>query len=199
MAADRTDRPAAGTGAADPAVEVRRSSRRRRTVSAYREGDRTVVLIPAQMSAKEEERWVRAMLDRLERRERRSALDEPELARRAFILSNQYLGGRARPVSVRWVGNQAARWGSCTPVDGTIRISDRVRGLPEYVLDYVLLHELAHLLVPNHGAKFWALLEAYPRTERARGYLEGYARSDGSTDQDQADESTNPDETEVED
>jgi predicted metal-dependent hydrolase len=139
------------------------------------------------------------MLDRLERRERRSALDEPELARRAFILSNQYLGGRAKPVSVRWVGNQAARWGSCTPVDGTIRISDRVRGLPEYVLDYVLLHELAHLLVPNHGAKFWALLEAYPRTERARGYLEGYARSDGSTDQDQADESTNADETEVED
>jgi hypothetical protein len=58
---------------------------------------------------------------------------------------------------------------------------------------------LAHLLVPNHGAKFWALLEAYPRTERARGYLEGYARSDGSTDQDQADESTNADETEVED
>ena len=184
MAADRTDRPAAGSGAADPAVEVRRSPRRRRTVSAYREGDRTVVLIPAQMSAGEEERWVRAMLDRLERRERRSALNEPELARRALALSAQYLGGRARPVSVRWVSNQAARWGSCTPVDGTIRISDRVRGLPEYVLDYVLLHELAHLLVPNHGAKFWALLDTYPRTERARGYLEGYARSDGSPDHD---------------
>lgn len=177
MAADRTDRPAAGTGQADPAVEVRRSSRRRRTVSAYREGDRTVVLIPAQMSAKEEERWVRAMVERLERRERRSAPDEPELSRRAAALSAQYLGGRAHPVSVRWVSNQAARWGSCTPVDGTIRISDRVRGLPEYVVDYVLLHELAHLLVPNHGPAFWDLLAAYPRTERARGYLEGYARS----------------------
>ena len=179
MAADRSDRPAAGTGAADPAVEVRRSPRRRRTVSAYREGDRTVVLIPAQMSAREEERWVRAMLDRLERRERRTALNEPELARRALTLSAQYLGGRARPMSVRWVANQAARWGSCTPVDGSIRISDRVRGMPEYVVDYVLLHELAHLLVPNHGPDFWALLEAYPRTERARGYLEGYSRSDG--------------------
>jgi hypothetical protein len=180
MAADRSDRPAAGTGAADPAVEVRRSPRRRRTVSAYREGDRTVVLIPAQMSAREEERWVRAMLERLERRERRTALNEPELTRRALALSAQYLGGRARPVSVRWVANQAARWGSCTPVDGTIRISDRVRGLPEYVVDYVLLHELAHLLAPNHGPDFWALLEAYPRTERARGFLEGYARSDGA-------------------
>jgi hypothetical protein len=178
MGADRSERPTTGSGAADPAVEVRRSSRRRRTVSAYREGDRTVVLIPAQMSAGEEERWVRAMLDRLDRRERRSAVDEPELARRAFALSAQYLGGRARPVSVRWVGNQAARWGSCTPADGTIRISDRVRSLPEYVLDYVLLHELAHLLVPNHGPKFWALLETYPRTERARGYLEGYTRSE---------------------
>jgi len=183
MAAERSDRPAAGTGAADPAVEVRRSPRRRRTVSAYREGDRTVVLIPAQMSAREEERWVRAMLDRLERRERRTALNEPELARRALALSAQYLGGRARPMSVRWVANQAARWGSCTPVDGTIRISDRVRGLPEYVVDYVLLHELAHLLVPNHGPEFWALLDAYPRTERARGYLEGYSRSEGAGDQ----------------
>lgn len=180
MPADRSDRPAAGTGAADPAVEVRRSPRRRRTVSAYREGDRTVVLIPAQMSAREEERWVRAMLDRLERRERRTALNEPELARRALVLSAQYLDGRARPASVRWVGNQAARWGSCTPVDGSIRISDRVRGLPEYVVDYVLLHELAHLLVPNHGPEFWTLLDAYPRTERARGFLEGYARSDGA-------------------
>ncbi|MDX6342662.1 MAG: hypothetical protein QOH87_2800 [Trebonia sp.] len=182
MAADRVDRPAAGTGPADPAVEVRRSSRRRRTVSAYREGDRTVVLIPAQMSAGEEARWVRAMLERLERRERRSALDEPELSRRALALSNQYLGGKARPVSVRWVGNQGARWGSCTPIDGSIRISERVRGLPEYVVDYVLLHELAHLLVPNHGPDFWALLDAYPRTERARGYLEGYSRSDESAD-----------------
>ncbi len=187
MAADRTDRPAAGTGQTDPAVEVRRSPRRRRTVSAYREGDRTVVLIPAQMSAKEEERWVRAMVERLERRERRSALEEPELSRRAMALSAQYLGGRARPVSVRWVSNQAARWGSCTPVDGTIRISDRVRSLPDYVVDYVLLHELAHLLVPNHGPAFWDLLDAYPRTERARGYLEGYARSplgDGDGDGD---------------
>jgi len=156
-------------------------------VSAYREGDRTVVLIPAQMSAKEEERWVRAMVERLERRERRSALEEPELSRRAMALSAQYLGGRARPVSVRWVSNQAARWGSCTPVDGTIRISDRVRSLPDYVVDYVLLHELAHLLVPNHGPAFWDLLDAYPRTERARGYLEGYARSplgDGDGDGD---------------
>ena len=76
---------------------------------------------------------------------------------------------------MRWAGNQRLRWGSTTPADGTIRISTRVRGMPGWVLDYVLLHELAHLIEPGHGPAFWALLEAYPRTERARGYLEGVA------------------------
>ena len=76
---------------------------------------------------------------------------------------------------MRWANNQQERWGSCTPADGTIRISTRLRGLPAWVLDYVILHELAHLIVPKHGPRFWRLLEAYPRTERARGYLEGHA------------------------
>ncbi|MER5974711.1 M48 family metallopeptidase [Streptomyces sp. NPDC002055] len=166
----RTD-PASGTGP----VEVRRSARRRRTVSAYREGDRTVVLIPARMSEAEERRWVTTMLDKLAAQESKRMLSDGELADRADQLSNQYLDGRARPVSVRWVTNQNTRWGSCTPAEGSIRLSHRLKGMPGYVIDYVLLHELAHLLVPGHGARFWELLKAYPRTERARGYLEGVA------------------------
>lgn len=158
-----------GTGA----VEVRRSTRRRRTVSAYREGDRTIVLIPARMSEAEEQRWVRVMLDKLAAQESKRMLGDAELAARAEWLSEQYLGGRARPAGVRWVTNQNTRWGSCTPSEGSIRLSHRLQGMPEYVVDYVLVHELAHLLVPGHGQRFWRLLEAYPRTERARGYLEG--------------------------
>ncbi|MDT9680799.1 M48 family metallopeptidase [Streptomyces sp. TRM76323] len=156
-----------------PAVEVRRSSRRRRTVSAHREGDRVVVLIPARMSQAEERRWVDTMLDKLAAQESRRRPGDSELAERAERLSAQYLGGRARPASVRWVTNQNTRWGSCTPAEGSIRLSHRLQGMPEYVVDYVLLHELAHLLVPGHGPRFWRLLEPYPRTERARGYLEG--------------------------
>ncbi|MEW2317844.1 M48 metallopeptidase family protein [Streptomyces bauhiniae] len=158
-------------------VEVRRSDRRRRTVSAYREGDRTIVLIPARMSKAEERRWVTAMLDRLAAKEARRTVPggDTELAERAGRLSERYFEGRARPSSVRWVTNQNTRWGSCTPAEGTIRLSHRLRGMPEYVVDYVLCHELAHLLVPGHGPDFWRLLEAYPRTERARGYLEGVA------------------------
>jgi predicted metal-dependent hydrolase len=64
-------------------------------------------------------------------------------------------------------------------VDRAIRVSDRLRDAPDYVLDYVLLHELAHLLVPGHGPDFWALLAPYPRLERARGYLEGVAAAAG--------------------
>lgn len=167
-------RPAAGTGA----VEVRRSTRRRRTVSAYRQGDRTVVLIPARMSPDEEQRWITVMLDKLAAQENRRLLGDSDLVERARHLSDQYLQGRAQPASVRWVTNQNTRWGSCTPVEGSIRLSHRLQGMPEYVIDYVLLHELAHLLVPGHGRRFWQLLEAYPRTERARGFLEGVAAAD---------------------
>jgi predicted metal-dependent hydrolase len=161
-----------------PAVEVRRSARRRRTVSAYREGDRTVVMIPARMSTDEERRWVDVMLDKLAAQESKRMLGDAELAERAARLSEQFFDGRARPHTVRWVTNQNTRWGSCTPAEGSIRLSHRLRGMPEYVIDYVLLHELAHLLVPGHGARFWQLLDAYPRTERARGFLEGVVAAD---------------------
>jgi hypothetical protein len=136
------------------------------------------VLIPARMSAAEERRWVTVMLRKLAAQESRRTLGDAELGERAVKLSDQYLGGRARPASVRWVTNQNSRWGSCTPAEGSIRLSHRLQGMPEYVVDYVLLHELTHLLVPGHGAPFWALLEAYPRTERARGYLEGVAAAE---------------------
>lgn len=159
------------------AVEVRRSARRRRTVSAYREGDRTVVLIPARMSADEEQRWIGVMLDKLAAQESKRMLGDTDLAERAAQLSEQYLEGRAQPLSVRWVTNQNTRWGSCTPAERSIRLSHRLQGMPGYVVDYVLLHELAHLLVPGHGPDFWRLLEIYPRTERARGFLEGVAVS----------------------
>ncbi|GAA1886496.1 YgjP-like metallopeptidase domain-containing protein [Lapillicoccus jejuensis] len=172
---------------AHEAVEVRRSRRRRRTVSAYREGGRTVVLIPAGFSPAQERQWVDAMLVRLADGDRRRRPSDTQLAARAADLSTRYLGGLARPTSVRWVANQTTRWGSCTPADGTIRISDRVKGMPGYVLDYVLLHELAHLLHPGHDRAFWRLIEGYPRLERARGYLEGVSATAGLDLDDTAD------------
>jgi predicted metal-dependent hydrolase len=158
-------------------VEVRRSRRRTRTVSAYREQDAIVVLVPARLSVAEEQRWVTTMVERVTRAERRRRGSDEDLVRRSAALSRQYLDDLARPASVRWVNNQRSRWGSCTPADRTIRISGRVRGMPPYVVDYVVLHELAHLLVHGHGPEFWAWVNRYPLTERARGFLDGVSAS----------------------
>jgi predicted metal-dependent hydrolase len=166
------DRRKPGAAAARPAVRVERSARRRKTVSAYREGDTVVVLLPARMSRREEDHWVAAMLERLDARERRlrPAGDE-ELCRRARALARRYLDGTVEPRSVRWVANMRTRYGSCTPEDGTIRLSDRLAAYPVWVRDYVLVHELAHLAVPNHSPAFWRLVAGYPLAERARGFL----------------------------
>ncbi len=119
------------------------------------------------------------MVERVTRAELRRSPAEPELAARATVLSDRHLDGRARPSSVRWVTIQHSRWGSCTPSDGSIRLSVRLQGMPAYVVDYVLLHELAHLLVPGHGEPFWSLLGGYEQTERARGFLEGVSATAG--------------------
>ena len=137
------------------------------------------MLIPARFSADEERAWVDAMLLRLAAGDKRRRPSDEQLLARAVDLSRRYLGGLANPASIAWVANQNSRWGSCTPADGTIRISARVKGMPPWVLDYVILHELTHLLQPGHGREFWSLLESYPRTERARGYLEGVAATAG--------------------
>ena len=162
-------------------VEVRRSARRRRTVSAYRDGDRVVVMIPGRFTRAEEAEWVAKMVARLDtaRPAARRRGTDAGLMRRARELSEQYLGGRARPESVRWVPTMRTRWASCTPVERTIRLSQALREMPPWVQDYVLLHELAHLIEPGHGDRFWRLLATYPRTERARGYLDGVSAAAG--------------------
>lgn len=166
-------------------IEVRRSRRRQRTVSAYRDGDTVVVLLPARMTVADERHWVAEMLRRLERGEARrrspARSSDAELMARAHQLSARYLARQAQPSSVRWVPAMRTRWGSATPADGSIRISERLRGTPSWVLDYVLVHELAHLIEPGHTQAFWELVGRYPRTERAIGFLHGLSAAAGLT------------------
>lgn len=171
---------AAGSpGPADFPVVVKRSARRRRTVSARFDAGTLIISIPAWFDAGQEREWVEKMRARMVRRGTGPRSSDAALARRAAELSRAYLPGRTKPMSVRWVDNQRTRWGSATPAHGTIRISRAVAGMPSYVQDYVLLHELAHLIVPGHGPRFWRLLDDYPLLDRAQGYLEGYAAARG--------------------
>ncbi len=154
-------------------VEIRRSSRRTRTVRAYREGDKTIVLMPAHLSKTAEDEHVRSLVARLDRRERRVRPSDGELLTRAAELSRRWFDGQAVPSSVRWVTNMDKRWGSCSSTDRSIRLSHRLKGMPPYIVDYVLVHELAHLIEPNHSDRFWALVDGFPETAKAKGFLEG--------------------------
>ena len=152
-------------------TRIVRSRKRAKTVSAREVDGVFEVRAPAHMSDSELEPVVQKLMERWQRRRDKQALSDADLERRARELNRQYFNGKLRWQSVRWVDNQNTRFGSCTPGQGTIRISHRLATMPGFVLDYVLVHELAHLLEANHGAGFWRLVNQYPRTERARGYL----------------------------
>lgn len=147
-------------------IEVVRSTRRRKTVQARLCGDVLRVMIPATTSRAQEAAYVERMRARFERRETAAAID---LAARARELAERY--GLPVPAQARWVPNQHTRWGSCTPANGSIRISDRIAGFPPWVVDAVVVHELAHLAHPDHGPGWRSLVERYPLTERATGFL----------------------------
>ena len=148
-------------------VEIVRSNRRRKTVQAQVVEGRIRVLVPARLSRREIDEYVHELVARLDRRRR--PVDDIDLRARADTLSRRY--DLPRAASVRWVGNQRTRWGSCTVQTGDIRLSDRMVGWPRFVIDYVLVHELAHLVEANHSPAFHALVDRFPQAERAVGFL----------------------------
>ena len=147
-------------------IEVVRSERRRKTVSAKQVGGVLRVSIPATMSVAEEAHWVGEMSRRFTRLTTSAGID---LEARAAQLARRY--DLPVPRTIRFVENQRARWGSCTPANGSIRLSSRLAGFPSWVLDHVIVHELAHLLEPGHGPAFQALVARHPLGERATGFL----------------------------
>jgi predicted metal-dependent hydrolase len=159
------------------AVEVRRSARRKRTVTAFRENGRTVVVAPARMAQRDIDAYVRELVGRLDMREQRASSGAALYARAQRLVAEYFERDvlAEREIIIRWVTNQNGRWGSCTPRQGHIRLSHRLMDMPDYVIDCVLLHELAHLIVSNHGPRFRALIAGHPDMERADAYLAGYS------------------------
>lgn len=163
-------------------IDIRRSAQRRKTVAARLQGDTLIVYLPTGLSPQEEQRWVERMMEKATKAKRRSELNnDGELARRAQELNARYFDGRLTYESIKYVTNQNDRFGSCTPATGTIRISHRLAEMPSWVLDYVIVHELAHLLQPNHSDRFWRLVNRYKLAERARGFLMAKGMEDDET------------------
>jgi predicted metal-dependent hydrolase len=163
-----------------PPVEVRTSPRRRKTASGFWQDGRVVIVVPARLSKADRVELVEGLVERVLAQRPHVTTSDRDLEARAAVLADQYLGG-VRPKSIRWVGNQQRRWGSCTSRTGEIRISERLRLVPGWVLDAVLVHELAHLIEPTHSARFRRLATRYPRTDEADTFLAGYTLGQEST------------------
>ena len=157
-----------------PHIEVRVSKRRKKTAGAHWEGDRIVVVVPVHLRGAERDVMVKSLAGRLERHRPHLHASDAHLEQRAANLARSYLGGVA-PSSIRWSTTQTKRWGSCTLETREIRISERLRVAPEWVLDAVIVHELAHLHEPNHSPRFRELEGRYPRRHDADVFLDGYA------------------------
>jgi predicted metal-dependent hydrolase len=153
-------------------VEIIRSDRRKRTLQASVVDGTIRVRVPAGLPHEEERRLVSELVGKIRRKLEAGAVDLPS---RASNLARRYQ--LPEPTEIAWSDRQNLRWGSCTPDHGTIRISNRLATVPAFVLDYVLVHELAHLEVAGHGADFKALENRYELAERARGYLMALGRT----------------------
>jgi predicted metal-dependent hydrolase len=157
-----------------PDIEVRVSKRRKKTAGAHWEGDRIVVVVPTHLRGAERDLMVESLAARLARHRPHLHASDEQLHQRARALGRRYLDG-VEPASIRWSTTQTKRWGSCTLMTREIRISERLRVVPTWVLDSVIVHELAHLIEPNHSTRFRELEDRYPRHGEADTFLEGYS------------------------
>ena len=157
-----------------PEIEIRASSRRKKTGTAHWSGSRIVVQIPDRLKGRERSRFVDDLVERLLTQRPQNAAGDASLEDRARALAETYNGGVAAS-SVRWVKNQQARWASCSPATREIRVSSRLRQCPEWVIDAVLVHELAHLNEADHSPAFYEIANRHPRQDESALFLEGYA------------------------
>lgn len=167
-------------GITEGEIVVIRSNRRKKNVSAYRQGGRIVVSIPARMSKADERAMVPEMVAKIRAQEAVATMSEESLQIRAGQLLEEFAPEIVlRPASVNWRAMRE-RWGSCTSLDRSIRISDRLKGAPDYVLDYVLFHEAIHLEFFDHGEQFKQLLARFPLEAQAEAYLQGYEAAENA-------------------
>lgn len=147
-------------------IDVVRSKRRKRTIQGALRDGRIKVMVPDGLNPEEEARLVDNLAEKIIDK---ATSAEVDLDERAHALAGRYR--LPIPSSVEWSSRQMTRWGSCSPEERRIRVSNRLASMPPWVLDWVLVHELAHLVVPDHGPEFQTLVSQYELAERAKGYL----------------------------
>ncbi len=164
-------------------ITVEADSRLRKTARWLMRNNNITLRVPPAMTPAQVNQLIEDITPRIVRQRKRARRQtDPNLMERAEALNQQYFGGELAWHSIRWVKNMEHRLGSCTTggtTDGDIRISERIRNWPAYVVDYVVAHEICHRKYPHHGQEFWDYLARYPQVERALGFIEGVAFSEG--------------------
>ena len=153
-------------------ITIIRSKRRKKTIQTKYANGQLWIYLPAGMSTKDEQKWINRMVERNERWQQKQSLKKSDiwLQQHAQALNEKYFNGSLK-FSIMFVTNQNSRFGSCTSIDKTIRISEQVKAMPMWVQDYIIIHELTHLIHPDHSKAFWSKVNQYKYAERAKGYL----------------------------
>ncbi len=170
----------AATDPFPPGIEIRRG--RRRTVELSLENGRFVARVPLRARESAIEGTLQSLRARLVQRMRRETVfDASTLQECARNVARRHLADLVLPpYSVEFSRRQRKRWGSCSfdGRRGRIRISALLIGHPRWLIENLLLHELIHLKVFDHGPAFQRLMQRDPRNERALGYLEALEHGD---------------------
>ncbi len=170
-------------------VKVIRSPDRKKTIQAKMVGDTLVVHLPLGMHREEERKIIQKMKEKIEKKRLKKQINEDDyLIKRFDEFNSEYFHGKLKVNSIEFVTNQERNRGSCTPARGTIRISHKLLDMPKWVLDYVIMHEMTHLVHPNHSKEFWAKVSEYKYTERARGFLIAKGMEEEETENNSCDE-----------
>lgn len=153
-------------------VKVFRSSRRLSTVSARLFKDTLLVNAPLMLSRERLEKIIADFKLKFEKKELKEKLgNKHNLIRVANRLNKKYFGNKLKINSIEYVTNQKRKFGCCNYRTANLRISHKIGLMPEWVREYVIIHEMAHLIEPNHSRAFWDIVSRYKLAERARGYL----------------------------
>jgi len=164
---------------------VRREKRLRRSSRWQRQPDGSILLrIPIRTPKRDIPGLLESVQKQLEKPAKlRRARTDADLQSRAERLNRTCFDGQLEWRAIRWVSNMTITLGSCSTggaTDGHIRISAKIKDWPDWVLDYVIAHELAHTRHPDHSPAFWDFLRAgYPKTEQARGFIKGIGFAQG--------------------
>ncbi len=155
-------------------IKITRSLKRRKTIGAQLINNILYVYAPyhipdeklAKIIASFKQKFTNSLL-------KKKLNNEKSLKEIAEMLNKKYLKNRLdiSSISIEYVTEQTHKFGCCNFQSKFIRISHQIAKMPDWVRDYVIIHELSHLIEPNHSKSFWDIVSGYKLAERAKGYL----------------------------